>query len=366
MEHECICHEYTRQEYKEHIFPDKKEYFRFLDMFLACKQIVGAFGYSHPATLEFCNIYKKDIMNSITVCSGAREKFGCLLPMEKMKDNPEFQKKFQAYTDLLAKIMKGCIVDYNPAEMVLNESEICFVLYSYPELAKHVKEQTYSMREILVKKGKAARYIKNPDINCVRSMTMSQIQSIPFNQRDIDFEIMAVAYNKLPITKIHFRQLPDFIAQSADSHIMKHADLRGKLLQEIEMLGAPVFGDSVMEKMRLAFIEQDDVRYDLIDCWSWDLKPVLAYMKSPSKKVKETSVRKNPYTVGFVKYQYDAIQDLALRVCHEKHTEYLKLRSKYDWYKDSRDNPWNLQVLYQNMIKNPSINIQKLYNELTL
>ena len=72
--------------------------------------------------------------------------------------------------------------------------------------------------------------------------------------------------------------------------------------------------DKDIEKIRLAFIEKYewrcDPRKDGLMCISVS-KPLIAYMKNPSKPVKETSVRKNPYTIIGVKYQYDAIQELA-------------------------------------------------------
>lgn len=356
---------YSKEEYKEYLFPDKKEFYRFRDMFLACKAISFCHtnemvGWVNPKTVQFCDLYKKEITNSIEEFQGVREKYGYLLPMRQMRDNLEFQKKFKEHTEYLANIMRDCIVDYNPAEKVLSEPEICFVLYSHPELVKHVKKQTCDMQEILFKKGKA-RYVKNPDSSILRNVNANTVQSVPFNQRDIDFEVSAVMDGKLPIKDIHFKKLPEYLTK----HINTIPSYRFEpLVKGIEELGVQTFGENVMEQMRLLFVEYEDPVYGTY-CCQWSTEPVLTYMKNPSKKVKEASVRKNPYSVGVIKYQYDAIQDLALHRCKELHDSYFDTWKNFWRYNDDRENPWLLLVLWECMIKNPSVKIQKIYKELT-
>ena len=356
---------YSKQEYKEYLFPDKKEFYRFRDMFLACKALLFCrgnemVGWVNPKTLQFCDLYKKEIMDSIDEFPGVREKYGYLLPMRQMRDNLGFQQKFQEHTEYLANIMRDCIVDYNPAEKVLNEAEICFVLWTHPELVKYVKEQTRNMQEILFKKGRA-RYVKNPDSSMVRNVNANVVQSVPFNQRGIDFEVSALWDGKLSIKDIHFKQLPEYLMKNI--RVIPYCRFEA-LVKGIEELGVPTFGENVIEQMRLLFIEHEDAFYNIRQC-EWSTEPVLTYMKNPSKKVKEASVRKNPYSVGVIKYQYDAIQDFALRRCQELHDAYFNTW-KNSWnYKDREDNPWNLLVLWECMIKNPSVKVQKIYKELT-
>lgn len=354
---------YNKKEYKEYLFPDKKEFYRLRDMFFACKAIISVcrdvVGWVNPRTLQFCDLYKKEILGSIGELQGVREKYGYLLPMRQMRDNLEFQKKFQEHTEYLANIMRNCIVEYNPADKVLSEAEICFVLWTHPELVKYVKKQTRSMQEILFKKGRA-RYVKNPDSTMVRDVSANVVQSVPFNQRGIDFEAMALMDGKLPIRNIHFKQLPEYLVKNIN--VIPYYRFKN-LVKGIEELGVPTFGENVMEQMRLLFIEHEDAIYDIRQR-EWSTEPVLMYMKNPSKKVKETSVRKNPYSVGVIKYQYDAIQDLALRRCQECHDAYFDTW-KNSWHYNYRENPWNLLVLWECMIRNPSVKIQKIYKELT-
>ncbi len=363
MDASMFCR-YSKQEYKEYLFPDKKEFYRLRDMFFACKAISVCrddemVGWVNPKTLEFRAIYKKEIMDSIDELQNVREKYGYLLPMRQMRDNLEFQKKFQEHTEYLANIMRDCIVEYNPADKVLNEAEICFVLWSHPELVKYVKKQTRNMQEILFKKGRA-RYVKNPDSTMVRSVGANVVQSVPFNQRGIDFEVMALWDGKLPVRDIHFKQLPEYLVKNIN--VIPNCRFKA-LVKGIEELGVPTFGENVMEQMRLLFIEHEEAVYNIQRC-EWSTEPVLMYMKNPSKKVKETSVRKNPYSVGVIRYQYDAIQDLALRRCQERHDAYFNTW-KNSWHYNDRENPWNLLVLWECMIKNPSVKIQKIYKELT-
>lgn len=355
---------YSKQEYKEYLFPDKKEFYRFRDMFLACKALSFCrsnemVGWVNPKTLQFCDLYKKEITDSIDEFQGVREKYGYLLPMRQMRDNLEFQKKFKEHTEYLANIMRDCIVEYNPAEKVLSEAEICFVLYSHPELVKYVKEQTSNMQEILFKKGRA-RYVKKPDSSIVRNASAKVVQSVPFNQRDIDFEVSAVMDGKLPIRDIHFKQLPEYLVKNIN--VIPNCRFEA-LVKGIEELGVPTFGENVMEQMRLLFVEHEEAVYDINRC-EWSTEPVLKYMRNPSKKVKEASVRQNPYSVGVIKYQYDAIQDMALHRCQERHDAYFN-QWKNTWRYDDRENPWNLLVLWECMIKNPSVKIQKIYKEMT-
>lgn len=353
---------YSRQEYKEHLFPDKKEYYKCLDMFLACRDLVRTnVGDLHPKTRELRKLYEREIVDKAWDLPGPREKFGCLLPMKQIKNNTEFQRKFKEHTEFLSNIIKGCIVAYNPADKIFSEAEICCVLRTHPELIKHVKEQTPAMHDILFKKGKV-RYAKNLDASLVRYASADKIQSIPFNQRDIDFDMMALMSGKISIKDVHFKQIPEYITKHVDS--MTRYNL-STLVKEIETLGVPVFGENVMEQMRLLFIKHEDCPYSWSSrAWFYG-KPVLTYMKNPSKKVKKASVIKNPYTIGAIKYQYDAIQELALRTCKEKHIARRKWEEdKFHDY-DEDGNPWNIQVLYSDMIRNPSVKIQRLYNEMS-
>jgi len=353
---------YSRQEYKEHLFPDKKEYYKCLDMFLACRDLVRTnVGDLHPKTLELRKLYEREIVDKAWDLPGPREKFGCLLPMKQIKNNAEFQQKFKEHVEFLANIIKGCIVEYNPADKIFTEAEICFVLYTHPELIKHVKQQTDNMQKILLQKGRA-RLLKNPPDTLVRNVSTDIVKSVPFNQRDIDFDMMALMFGKMSIKDAHFKQIPEYIVKHINSIPSYHIPT---LVKEIETLGIPVFGENVMEQMRLLFIKHEDCPYSWSSrAWYYE-EPALTYMKNPSKKVKEASVIKNPYTIGAIKYQYDAIQELALRTCKEKHIARRKWEEDAFHDYDEDGNPWNIQVLYSDMIRNPSVKIQRLYNEMS-
>ncbi len=355
---------YNKQEYKEYLFPNKKDFFRFRDMFFACRAILGGRDYEiegwvNPKTVAFRELYKKEILDKIDEPEGVRAKYGFLLPMRQMRDTPEFQESFKAHSEYLANIMRECIVDYNPAEKVLNECEICFVLWTHPELIRYVKNQTHNMQKILVQKGRV-HSLKNPAHTLVRDISADAVKSIPFNQRDIDFDMMALMFDKISIKDIHFKKLPEYLTKHINTIPSYHFDT---LVKGIEELGVPTFGENVMEQMRLLFVEHEDPVYDT-SCCKWSTEPVLTYMKNPSKKVKEASVRKNPYSVGVIKYQYDAIQDLALHRCKELHDVYFNTW-KNSWHYNDRENPWLLLVLWECMIKKPSVKIQKIYKEMT-
>lgn len=355
---DSVFYNRDKQECRKIIFPSKKEYYHFLDMFLACKDILHApLEFLHPATIKFRDVYKREILSNISAYPGWRAKFGCLLPMEQIKNNSAFQQKFQEHTEFLADIMRPCDRNFHPAEKELYDDEICFVLRTHPELGDRIGDQSRSVQEILVTKRKA-QLLAWPHKIFAKTMTPNQVQSVPFNKRDIEFEVIAVAHNKLPIRNIHLKELPQFVNERLSAVLID--SYYEKLLQEIETLGVPVFGKSVMEQMRLSFIEKDtwDFRPEIDGFMTVNVhsKPLVAYMKNPSKKVKEASVKKNPYAIGCIKYQYDAIQELALRTMAEKRAAYSKRCSV-------QNNPWNLQML-RLLLAKPSVQIEKLYMDL--
>ena len=350
---------YNKQEYRQHVFPRKKEYYRCLDMFLACSGILHtSLEYLHPKTIKFREVYKKEILDNIGALPGPRAKYGCLLPMQQIKDNPEFQKKFQEHTEFLASIIKTCDKSWHPAESELCEPEIRFVLYTHPELADRIRNQSRSVGQILLRKGKT-NLLDYPPAWFVDSMTARQTQSVPFDKRDIDFEVSAVVCDKLPIQSMHYELLPGFI-ESRMTDVLSNDEMK-KLVCEIEKLGAPVFGDALLEKMRLAFIDKYKWQYNPREDGFVLLKPLVSYMRNPSKKVKEASIKKNPYTICGIKYQYDAIQELALRTMFAKRTEYFK--QSENARKNLWENPWNMQML-RLMLARPSVRIEKLYMDL--
>lgn len=358
---------YSKEEYKKYLFPDKKDFFRFRNMFFACRAIMGGRGWENEMPLkakteEFRRLYQKEILDKAWDLPGVREKYGYLLPMEQLRDNPEFQRKFTEHSIYLARIMGGCIVEYNPAETVLNECEICFVLHTFPEQIAHVRDQTCNMQKIVLSKNQPhlAKLIKNPASTLVRDISADVIASIPYDQCGIDFDMMALMFEKLPIEEIHYEQIPEYLKNHINAIPSYHFPV---LVKEIEKLGVPVFGENVMEQMQLSFIQHEDCKYNWqLKKWG-EVQPVLTYMKNPSKNVKEASVKHNPYTVGVIKYQYDAIQELALRRCKEFAGAYSNTWSQSYGY-DESDNPWNLKVLYEKMINNPSVMVQRVYEDL--
>lgn len=349
----------SKQEYQKRLFPNQQEYDRIENMYLACKTLLhGNLQYMHPKTIKFRDVYKHEILDNICELPGPREKFGRLLPMKQIRDNAGFQKKFHEHEDFLMNLIRENY--WRPGEAVVSDWEIIFLLYNHPEIIEYIYNQTRSMQEILA--TRAPYYLKQPGKNLVDCMNADQVQSVPREQRGIDFEVCALVQYKLPVSDIHCEQLPQFVktqmVETLDNKEIK------TLLCAIEKLGVRVFGDSIMENMRLTFIDKD----------KWDCRPQIdgfmsvgghglpfvAYMKNPSKKVKEASVKKNPYAVGAIKYQYDAIQELALRVMAEKRQEYF---NQFEQPIPSYNNPWNFQVL-RLMLKRPSVKIEKLYMDL--
>lgn len=358
---------FSKEEYKQYLFPNKKDFFHFRNMFFACRAIMGGRGYENdvllkPKTEEFRRLYQKEILDKALDLQGIHEKYGYLLPMEQMRDNPEFQRKFTEHLSYLSNIMRNCIVEYNPAETVLNECEICFVLYTFPEQIEHVRDQTCNMQKIVLSNNqpRLAKLIRNPASTLVRDFSADIIASIPYDQCGIDFDMMALMFEKLPIEEIHYEQIPEWLKNHINTTSSCHFPV---LVKGIEKLGVPVFGAEVMEQMRLSFIQHEDCNYNWrLKKWSYE-PPVLTYMKNPSQNVKEASVKHNPYSVGVIKYQYDAIQELALRRCKELAGAYSNTWSQSYGY-DESDNPWNLQALYNQCLKNPSVMVKKVYEDL--
>lgn len=370
------------EKYVKQHFPNREEYLDLLNMFFACKQILGA----SPAemmrqeTVVLRDAYKRDILGQVNkkYDANVRSTYGRFLPMEEMKNNPEFQKQFQELDDLLVGIMEGCLSYYNPAENCLSDAEICFVLWGHPELVKHVNEQSDAMQQVLIKRNKT-RYLKKVNPKDVYNMSAAQVQSVPVSERDIDFEIRAFLDDKLSVKDMHLQQLPAVI-QKWDKQSPMVGIISKKMIKmvcQIEKLGRTVFSDTALELMRLAFIAHDDYQYDLKYDWrsgqylidqsyGREQKPVLAYMKNPiSKNVREASIRKNPYTVCEITHQYDAIQELALKVCAEKYSEVKKQDGKpYNSDLNKYGNPWDLQALYEQCLKNPSIMVKRVYEDL--
>ena len=351
-----------------------------LNMFNACEQLCFLEGpgkkmaFKFPGTYALLSAYKNVLGNEFV---GYNDEHNEEHVLPKMQKDVDFQERFHRHYNFLQRMIQKCSAENNPAENVLSDEEIRFILCIEPKYVNRVKKQSRSVQRLLVTLDETSLLL-NPDGRLLTyDMTPEQISSVPFDSRDIIFEFYAVVNNKMLVKDTHMKQFPNVLIRELSG--IEHPD-RIRIVKQIEELGEPVFGKTDMEQMHISFVENDVFCYPgmVLNRYSAKQKyrartpgllkekTLLAYIKNPTDAVKEKAIKHNPYVIHEIS-QDDAIQELALRVCAQKYDEVEENRAfGYPHNNDLKmyGNPWILSILYNQFLKNPSVDIEKLYETL--
>lgn len=321
------------------------EYFYYKNILLACRYLFkpGCAQRGNVETLKnylWFNIQSKfyirqrDIFSAVPktkLVPNTRREYvmGDLLQMQEIKNSPEFLTMFQQYVNFLLDSVKYSSPAYMPAETVLSDAEICFLLCVRPDdVLPKIKTQSPEMQKVLVKRGLSRRVRNTP-----KSVGVAY-------QKDCLQEILDVISGQMDIKDMkHISEIPNTIKDNRFNWLVEDKSSRLILLDKIESAGPAIVPVSVLEQIRLALIYSEE-RFE-----SYISGFFIGHMKNPPKNIKEASVKHNPYSISAIKFQYDAIQELSLRVCADA--------GRYK----------SLTQVYK-LLKNPSVKITKLYKKL--
>ena len=307
-----------RREYIKHAFADKKEYFYYRDL---RDLIIHILEYGKQEdfdfrTQKFLGVYRKLVektkreraknpCNDVECCGG-------VYVMEAMRDDPEFQQEYKSLQVFLVNRIESCHRKTNPAEQIMTNEEIELVLFEKPGLISRCAKPSGYLQLIACRKSpRVIQFIDEPDPDVVDEVIRRDIRHILLIKpefRTLNSEILALNAGVLKLNQISAEHKKRMIEFDYDSKgYWGEHDLM-PLVQTIEFQSSSLT-PAQLETFRLNAV-------------GWHQCSTIKHMHNPSKAVKEKAVRCHPDCIDDIKFQYPALQELALfcafaEMCHE-------------------------------------------------
>ena len=340
----------ARKEYIKSAFENKKEYFYYRDL---RKLILNILDSKHKEFLDFqvgkfLGVYRNLVEKTKQEHSkNPWDDVECRLGvyvMEAMRDTPEFQQAYKSLQDLLLKRIETCHKKKKPAEEIMTEEEIMFVLFEKPGLISRCAKPSWALQNMACEKSpRVIQFIDEPDEDVVNTVVRRDVKNILLVKpefRTLSTEIDALNAGVLrlnQITSAHKKRLVEYDYKY--SIYLPESDKK-KLVHTIETQSASLT-PAQLETFRLTAV-------------GWDFDNMIKYMRNPSKAVKEKAVCTRPENIEHIKFQYPAIQDVALfsafaKVCRD------------EWWKGKTDGVLN--SIY-GQLRNPSVATTQIYKDL--
>ena len=331
-------------------FATNQEYFTYKNACDACMRLLKGcqceyYFPTQKVVRHFNDIVQKTISKNHYVRYAPDHVSLHLLVAIQLKQEPEFMQEFQDLSVVLCEKMREAGSDQ--VNQFLAEEEIMVVLNYMPSMISMIEHPSEKMQELVLKRPNAKhnlQFINNPSMRIIRdavSFGKLKISDIPREKRTQDMEVDALISGELSLTNACVKDILNRL-ENIGGDIIACWNLP-KFVDIVETNSNCLTGQD-LERFRLLFVSHHSQR---------DIEPngdfAISHMHkpAPSKAAKERAVTSAPYAIGAIPFQYDAIQMLALK------TAFLP----NDW----RD--WNLMATY-NLIKNPSVVIQKMYDDL--
>ncbi|MBQ1928117.1 MAG: hypothetical protein II179_03570 [Alphaproteobacteria bacterium] len=310
-----------RKEYIKHAFADKKEYFYYRDLRDLIKRILG-YGKQENfdfRTQKFLGVYRrlvektkqersKNSCDDVKCCGG-------IYVMEAMRDDPEFQQEYRSLQSFLVGRIESCHKKTNPAEQIMTNEEIELVLFEKPGLISRCANPSGYLQLIACRKSpRVIQFVDEPDSFAVDEVVGRDIKNILLVKSDfrtMRSEIDALNAGVLRLNQIsteHKKRMIEFDYDNGDYW----SD--GTLMSLVRTF-----------ESQSAFLTPAQLEAFRMNAVGWHQCSTVGQMHNPSKAVKEKAVRCRPDCIGDIKFQYPALQELALlcafeKMCHgEKH-----------------------------------------------
>ncbi len=307
-----------RKEYIKHAFTDKKEYFYYRDLRDLIKRILE-YGKQEDfdfRTQKFLGVYRrlveknkqeraKNPCNDVECCGG-------IYVMETMRDDPDFQQEYRSLQSFLVGRIESCHKKTNPAEQIMTNEEIELVLFEKPGLISRCANPSGYLQLIACRKSpRVVQFIDEPDPDIVDEVIRRDIRHILLIKpefRTLNSEILALNAGVLKLNQISAEHKKRMIEFDYDSKGYWGEHNLMLLVQTIESQSSSLT-PAQLETFRLNAV-------------GWHQCSTVGQMHNPSKAVKEKAVRCRPDCIGDIRFQYPALQELALfcafaEMCHE-------------------------------------------------
>ena len=300
------------------IFADKKEYFYYRDLRDLILRILqdGKKENLSFHTLKFLGIYRKLVEKTKQEHIKQHddiECFGGVFVIQAMRDDAEFQQAYKSLQELLVKRIESCHKKTNPAEQIMAEEEIRLVLFEKPGLISRCAKPSWFLQHIACKKSpRVIQFIDEPDpdvVNEVIQRDIRNILSIKPEFRTLVSEILALNAGTIKLNQINTEHKKRMIEFDYDSKGYWGEHNLMPLVQTIECQSSSLT-PAQLEAFRLNAV-------------GWYGYHAIKYIRNPSKAVKEKAIQNNPEHIEHIKFQYPALQDLALfygfeRMCRDE------------------------------------------------
>lgn len=289
------------------IFADKKEYFYYRDLRDLILRILqdGKKENLSFHTLKFLDTYRKLVEKTKQEHIKQHddiECFGGVFVIQAMRDDAEFQQAYKTLQELLVKRIESCHKKTNPAEQIMAEEEIRLVLFEKPGLISRCAKPSWFLQHIACKKSpRVIQFIDEPDPDVVNEVIRRDIRNILLIKpefRTLNSEILALNAGTIKLNQINTEHKKRMIEFDYDNKGYWGEHNLMPLVQTIESQSSSLT-PAQLEAFRLNAV-------------GWYGYHAIKYMRNPSKAVKEKAIQNNPEHIEHIKFQYPALQDLAL------------------------------------------------------
>lgn len=302
----------NRQNLIKQIFTDKKEYFYYRDLHSLISGILLIDDKEDfdLQTLKFLDTYRKlvektkqehiELGDDVECCCG-------VFVMEVMRDDPNFQKAYKSLQNFLVKRIESCHKKTNPAEETMAQEEIQLVLFEKPGLISRCAKPSWSLQNMVCQKSpRVIQFIDEPDSSVVRDVIRRDVKNILLIKpefRTVYAEVEALIADIIKLNQLSPEHKKRLIEHDYDKGFCPC--ICEELIKTIEAQSTSLTSNQ-LETFRLNAVG-----------WDKDIEAI-KYMRNPSQAVKEKAVKTNPEFVKYIKFQYPAIQKLALFCAFKK------------------------------------------------
>lgn len=300
------------------IFADKKEYFYYRDLRDLILRILqdGKKENLSFHTLKFLDTYRKLVEKTKQEHIKQHDDVECcggVFVMQAMRDDTEFQQAYKTLQELLIKRIESCHKKTNPAEQIMAEEEIRLVLFEKPGLISRCAKPSWFLQHIACEKSpRVIQFIDEPHPDVVDEVIRRDIRHILLIKpefRTLNSEILALNAGTIKLNQINTEHKKRMIEFDYDSKGYWGEHNLMPLVQTIESQSSSLT-PAQLEAFRLNAV-------------GWHNYHAIKYIRNPSKAVKEKAIQNNPEHIEHIKFQYPALQELALfhgfrRMCRDE------------------------------------------------
>ncbi len=289
------------------IFADKKEYFYYRDLRDLILRILqdGKKENLSFHTLKFLDTYRKLVEKTKQEHIKQHDDIECcggVFVMQAMRDDAEFQQAYKSLQEFLVKRIESCHKRTNPAEQIMAEEEIRLVLYEKPGLISRCAKPSWFLQHIACEKSpRVMQFVDEPHPDVVDEIVRRDVKNILLvkpEYRTLNSEILALNAGTIKLNQINTEHKKRMIEFDYDREGYWGEHNLMPLVQTIESQSSSLT-PAQLEAFRLNAV-------------GWHICHAIKYIRNPSKAVKEKAIQNNPENIEYIKFQYPALQELAL------------------------------------------------------